>query len=282
MTLEASADEIFSQFNKMNCRVCNNTNCSKHNYYGANFVCASCRGFFMRAVQSGLYKAFNVHSNLGCVIDSKNRKSCRKCRFEKCLSVGMKTSFVKTFGERKDQIQRAHKVLQVGFTSDEGRYIDELSLKFHTDFNIRSFELYAKSIDLVYEHFGMRDGDVMTTEEINKANKMDYAILMDVAQKLLEFDDKISPKERFTLSKRNFHRLQCLCIAVLFEVGKYFLNLLMLIFIYHLRNSHSNIIMSSSDLDRSTGNFQVILSLSWIIWTKSWQIPWRCLTLLMT
>jgi hypothetical protein len=29
-----------------------------------------------------------------CVIDSKNRQSCKKCRFEKCLSAGMNPNWV--------------------------------------------------------------------------------------------------------------------------------------------------------------------------------------------
>ncbi len=31
-----------------------------------------------------------------CLIDSKNRRSCKKCRFEKCLAAGMKPNWVTT------------------------------------------------------------------------------------------------------------------------------------------------------------------------------------------
>ena len=29
-----------------------------------------------------------------CVIDSKTRQSCKKCRYEKCLQAGMRNAFV--------------------------------------------------------------------------------------------------------------------------------------------------------------------------------------------
>ena len=82
----------------MNCRVCARPNASKYNHYGANFICGSCKGFFMRATQSDLYKTF-IHGH-NCVIDSKNRSSCKMCRFNKCLEVGMKINYVKTLEEK--------------------------------------------------------------------------------------------------------------------------------------------------------------------------------------
>ena len=34
-----------------------------------------------------------------CIIDSKNRKSCKRCRFEKCLVAGMKPNWVSVESE---------------------------------------------------------------------------------------------------------------------------------------------------------------------------------------
>ena len=78
----------------MDCKVCNSFKICGHNHYGADCICHSCRGFFLRAVQSSYYQIFQHNKNNNCIIDSKNRKSCKKCRFEKCLEVGMKIAFV--------------------------------------------------------------------------------------------------------------------------------------------------------------------------------------------
>lgn len=81
------------------CKVCG-APAGKHIYYGAR-TCISCRGFFRRSVQSRQFKAFACISTLlSCPVDSKSRKSCKKCRFEKCLEIGMKVSWVLSEEER--------------------------------------------------------------------------------------------------------------------------------------------------------------------------------------
>ena len=52
----------------------------------------------MRATQSDSYKTFQHGKK--CVINAHNRTSCKKCRFAKCLEVGMKISYVKTLQEK--------------------------------------------------------------------------------------------------------------------------------------------------------------------------------------
>ena len=56
----------------------------------------------MRSVQSGVYKVF-CHASI-CEINSVSRKSCKKCRFKKCLEVGMKIGYVKSLEERCKKI----------------------------------------------------------------------------------------------------------------------------------------------------------------------------------
>ena len=80
------------------CRVCNRPKATKFNHFGATSIYFSCRAFFMRAAQSDLYKTF--YHSFDCKIDAENRKSCKKCRFEKCCTVGMKISYVKTLEEK--------------------------------------------------------------------------------------------------------------------------------------------------------------------------------------
>ena len=77
------------------CRVCKSAVSSNHKHYGINFICHSCRAFFMRSVKSSSFKVFKHNASPGqCVIDSKTRQSCKKCRFEYCVNVGMKIKFV--------------------------------------------------------------------------------------------------------------------------------------------------------------------------------------------
>ena len=77
------------------CKVCGSLTASKHNHYGSDLICHSCRGFFMRSVKNSMFEKFK-HTTLEgqCVIDSKTRQSCKKCRYEKCLQAGMRNAFV--------------------------------------------------------------------------------------------------------------------------------------------------------------------------------------------
>ena len=84
------------------CPVCN-TPVGRHSYYGAQ-VCLSCRGFFRRSVYSKQYQVFSCNKNENCSIDSKSRRSCKFCRFQKCLGAGMKLAWVLNEDQRKSRI----------------------------------------------------------------------------------------------------------------------------------------------------------------------------------
>lgn len=83
------------------CEVCHRQ-AGKHNYYGGK-VCTSCRAFFRRSVQSGRHPDFKCDQVNECKIDSKSWKSCQKCRFQKCLSAGMKTNWVLSDSQRESR-----------------------------------------------------------------------------------------------------------------------------------------------------------------------------------
>merc|ERR1711892_168805 len=73
-----------------NCSVCGDP-ASTIQHYGAT-VCYSCRAFFKRSVVSG--KVFSVcYSNCSLTL-GPSQKSCKKCRFDSCLQVGMKPESV--------------------------------------------------------------------------------------------------------------------------------------------------------------------------------------------
>ncbi|KAH9519185.1 hypothetical protein Btru_074926 [Bulinus truncatus] len=73
------------------CKVCGEPAAGFH--YGAN-TCEACKGFFRRSLlRNGDYVC---SGNGNCVIGSNRRKSCPKCRYLKCLNVGMSKEAIKT------------------------------------------------------------------------------------------------------------------------------------------------------------------------------------------
>ena len=87
------------------CPVCIDGNAGKHNHYGGR-VCHSCRGFFRRSVQNNHFPMFECDRGLDdCVIESKTRKSCKFCRFQKCLDkAGLKVEQVLSYEERLKRV----------------------------------------------------------------------------------------------------------------------------------------------------------------------------------
>ncbi|XP_055454095.1 nuclear receptor subfamily 5 group A member 2 isoform X3 [Psammomys obesus] len=91
---------IVSQFKMVNysydedleelCPVCGDKVSGYH--YGL-LTCESCKGFFKRTVQNN--KRYTCIENQNCQIDKTQRKRCPYCRFQKCLSVGMKLEAVR-------------------------------------------------------------------------------------------------------------------------------------------------------------------------------------------
>jgi len=81
----------------------------KHSYYGGQ-VCASCRAFFRRSVQSKYYEIFQCKFDKNCKITSQTRKTCQFCRFKKCLEAGMKPSWVLSDEERNRRFNKFNKL----------------------------------------------------------------------------------------------------------------------------------------------------------------------------
>ncbi|ELT95968.1 hypothetical protein CAPTEDRAFT_186691 [Capitella teleta] len=73
------------------CPVCGDKVSGYH--YGLQ-TCESCKGFFKRTVQNK--KVYSCVDNRNCMIDKTQRKRCPYCRFQKCLSVGMKLEAVRS------------------------------------------------------------------------------------------------------------------------------------------------------------------------------------------
>ena len=70
------------------CRVCDEKAAGFH--FGA-FTCEGCKSFFGRFCNNQTVIP-ECKNNYVCVIDKRNRTSCKACRLKKCISVGMSKS----------------------------------------------------------------------------------------------------------------------------------------------------------------------------------------------
>ena len=58
------------------------------NHYGVN-TCESCKGFFKRTAKKPKAQLKCVNGSNSCPMSIEARKLCSKCRYDKCLAVGM-------------------------------------------------------------------------------------------------------------------------------------------------------------------------------------------------
>ena len=91
------------------CLVCDNI-AGRHSYYGGQ-VCNSCRAFFRRAVVGKAYPDFKCRQASNCTINSKSRKSCQSCRYQKCLEAGMQPRWIMSEAEVKVRRERKKSVI---------------------------------------------------------------------------------------------------------------------------------------------------------------------------
>ncbi|RWS08419.1 ecdysone receptor-like protein [Dinothrombium tinctorium] len=81
-----SVGDFSSSPEEVVCGVCSGPASGRH--YNA-ITCEGCKGFFRRVVINGSF--YRCERGGNCTITMKNRrKSCRGCRFQKCLDIGMK------------------------------------------------------------------------------------------------------------------------------------------------------------------------------------------------
>ncbi|XP_021952466.1 retinoic acid receptor beta isoform X2 [Folsomia candida] len=80
------------------CEVCGDIAKSLH--FGG-LSCDSCKAFFRRSVHKDAHLQFSCGYDNSCHISKQTRKSCQKCRFEKCIRIGMEKKWVMSEEERK-------------------------------------------------------------------------------------------------------------------------------------------------------------------------------------
>ncbi|KAI6175349.1 CBR-NHR-34 protein [Aphelenchoides bicaudatus] len=71
------------------CMVCDDLDGSRH--YGS-VCCSGCKGFFRRSIRHN--RSYTCPYNNKCVIRKEYRNSCRSCRLQKCLDVGLNPMLV--------------------------------------------------------------------------------------------------------------------------------------------------------------------------------------------
>uniref|UniRef100_A0A914WHW2 Uncharacterized protein n=1 Tax=Plectus sambesii TaxID=2011161 RepID=A0A914WHW2_9BILA len=86
------------------CVVCGDKAIGRH--YGA-IACNGCKGFFRRTVWQNLQ--YTCRFSKKCNIDKDHRNACRYCRFQKCLSDGMKPEAIQNERDRIGSTKRNRK-----------------------------------------------------------------------------------------------------------------------------------------------------------------------------
>ncbi|XP_077535843.1 retinoic acid receptor RXR-alpha-B-like isoform X2 [Haemaphysalis longicornis] len=77
------------------CSICGDRASGKH--YGV-YSCEGCKGFFKRTVRKDL--SYACREERSCIIDKRQRNRCQYCRYQKCLSCGMKREAVQEERQR--------------------------------------------------------------------------------------------------------------------------------------------------------------------------------------
>ncbi len=106
------------------CSVCGD-GAPDHQHYGG-VACFSCRAFFRRSVDKA--HTYVCHENKSCHIDVTTRRNCQFCRYNKCLTSGMKPGWVLSEDEKRERIMKkranAAKRQQEAAAASKGKYSD--------------------------------------------------------------------------------------------------------------------------------------------------------------
>jgi len=90
------------------CLICTGP-AAAHQHYGA-VCCYSCRAFFRRGITRN-YAC--VRGDNLCQVNSITRTNCKRCRYARCLAVGMKPELVDATLKRKQEEKRRQELLDI-------------------------------------------------------------------------------------------------------------------------------------------------------------------------
>lgn len=91
------------------CPICGESSDQPHQIHYGGVACFSCRAFFRRAHQKTRDPKFVCKKGGNCEITVKNRRKCQKCRYELCVTAGMRPEAGKT-NVNKDLISKKVKL----------------------------------------------------------------------------------------------------------------------------------------------------------------------------
>ncbi|CAG5129844.1 unnamed protein product [Candidula unifasciata] len=131
------------------CRVCGEQAAGFH--YGAN-TCEACKGFFRRSLlRNGDYEC--VRSG-NCTVGPNRRKSCPKCRYLKCLSVGMSKEAIKT--GRYTYTKRTQDTMEIKMLKQNKHQL-KADLRMDNDYATKGSNIYSFEQRSLLENIS--DGD---------------------------------------------------------------------------------------------------------------------------
>ena len=203
------------------CPVCSAPKTGKHCYYGGK-VCISCRGFFRRSVQSNHYKVFECQQDGKCPVDSKGRKGCKYCRFQKCLENSMRISYVMTDQERKDRILKKNKDKKKKGNTEIMTKNFSMAFRFTTEDEMETKSFYDNMMQMSYASYfryfasnpeKMRDffRCVYASQPISRETIVDMDSLDEKNTKNFMFDmhemSELTPFDRMSLITGNYQKL---------------------------------------------------------------------------
>ena len=113
--------------NTEKCKVCL-AQAARHVHYGST-TCYSCKAFFRRSIQLGAAFKYTCQTQGNCVMLPNTRKSCQRCRFDRCLAIGMKPDRVLT---EKQRAKRFRKVRDKNSKGSNNNNNNEISLNTAT------------------------------------------------------------------------------------------------------------------------------------------------------
>nr|AET06182.1 retinoid-X receptor [Callinectes sapidus] len=166
------------------CSICGDRASGKH--YGV-YSCEGCKGFFKRTVRKDL--TYACREERSCTIDKRQRNRCQYCRYQKCLSMGMKREAV------QEERQRTK--------GDKGDGDTESSCGAISDMPIASIREAELSVDPIDEQ-PLDQGDVVSN--ICQAADRHLVQLVEWAKHIPHFTD-LPIEDQVVLLKAGWNEL---------------------------------------------------------------------------